>query len=322
MAPLIALLLSASIDLNVAGCDATLDAAALKRLVLLEWSDPPNGTAALVTCAEQQWSLHLEAPGLLPTDEQLELPALSGPARTRVLALIIAERGRVFTHAPPAAPPLPEAPPPPLVAMTRTPAQPSSEPSVSAAEPARASPLRDGLVVFGSRPDGQLRPWRLAVAAAAVRPTVLQPWRFGPEVRVHGGPFSLTLTSTVGTHAAELGTLTALAVTAEPEVALACAGGGIWRLCAAARGILGYGSVSATTTLEDIGTRRQEGPLLGGAGVLSGTLAILDWLALDADARLGWAWGVYGSQAGVPAATVGGGFFAASLALVATWGTP
>ncbi len=324
----IALLLAASIDLDVAGCGATVDAAALRRLVALDWAAPPAGTKVTITCESATlWRLELAAPGLIGSIEQLELPALSGPARTRVLALIVTERGRAFTNAPPEAPPLPEEPhlPPPLLESVRSPIVPRSEPPqpevARVVAPQPGSPLRDGLIVFGSVTEPSRR-WRLSVAGAAVRPTWLQPWRFGPEVKVHGGPFALALSTTVGAASTDLGNITVLALTAEPELTVACAGGQRWRACAAARGVLGYGSVFASPRGPDVVGVRQDGPLLGGAGVIGGSLELVEWLALDADVRAGWAWGVYGSEAGVPVVAVGGGFFAASLALVASWGSP
>ncbi|MBL8950332.1 MAG: hypothetical protein JNK82_06125 [Myxococcaceae bacterium] len=326
-------LLAAAPTFEVRGCGAGFDVAGLKRLVALDWPDPPDGTTVVIACESPTFGrLQLTAPGLLGTDEPLELPALPGPARTRVIALIVSERGRTFTNAPPAEPPPPELPlpPPPLpdppVETVREPLVAKPVTAVAPLNPALASPppgssLRDGIFVFGTATEPSRR-WRLAVAAAAVRPTWLQPWRFGPEVKVYGGPFVLALSTTVGMVNDPLASVTALALTAEPELTVACAGGERWRTCAAARGIVGYGSVFATSRVPDVIARRQDGVLLGGAGVVAASVALNGTFSIDADVRLGGAWGVLGSRDGVPLATVGGGLFAASLALAAAWGGP
>lgn len=312
-----AVLAGSSLELWVTGCDAAIDAITLRRLILLEWPEPPPGTKAVITCDPTHWTLALEAPDLVGAIDRYELPALAGAARTRVLALIVSERGRAFTNAPASAPPPPEAPPP-LVESVRAPVMPRVEPTTPRVEPASA-PLREGLVSIGGTPSNT---WRLSAGIVALTPFTNGPWRFGPELRVQAGTFTLALGATIGKKATELGEITAYAVTAEPELTVACLGGGSWRACIAARGIIGYGAISATTKLAEIETKRVDNAVLGGAAVFAASVRLADWLALEGDVRAGGAWGVVGSQGGEPIAAIGGGLAAGSLSLVASWGRP
>lgn len=313
------LLLAAPLQLELRQCEQAIDAAALRRIVQLEWPDPPAEVRASVRCEDAHWTLSLEAPSVLPASEQYELPALSATARARVVALILSERGRAFVNAPASPPPAPEAPPP-LVASVRAPAVHRSDPTSveeAPALPSSASALRGSLFFVGDR---DASTWHLSAAAVALTPVTGGPWRFGPEVRAQGGPFSVAVQATVGTARVDFGTAVLWTLTLEPELTVLCAGSARWRVCAAARGIIGYGALTAGDPPSAVEGKHFESPLLGGAGVLTASLRLLTWLALEADGRLGATWDVFGNQGANTIAAVGGSFCAVSLGLVASWG--
>lgn len=309
---ILALALNAGLGVEVSGCGA--DAATLGRLVLLEWPAPPEGTRVTAACDDAGWRLAIEAPGHQPILEAMELPQLMGSARMRVLALIIAERGRGLQRALPQEAPIAiEAPRAPLVA-TRT-----GQTTTAEVQPEPPStPLRGALL--GSR---DAKAWRVSVSATSQRPFSIGPFRFGPELRVQRGPIAVLLSSTVGRADTAYGAITAYAVTAEPELTVACLSGRRAQLCAAARGVFGYGAIDAgSVAMPGLTTKSVNNAVLGGAASLAFSFALGESVSVDLDARAGWQWAVNATAVGEPAAGLGGFFAAVSLGLAAAWGKP
>jgi hypothetical protein len=315
---LLALLLGAApFRLDVAGCDHDFDAAALDRQLHLEWPDPPVGTRIEVQCSGAHWLLVLEAPDRVSRREELTLPESSRSGRARVLALLLAERGRALLATVQAAPePRPAAAAvPPDRRLPLAPQAQLEQPTLPRG--AIATPLRGSFLAV-ELSDAPPSPWRLGIGGSLQTPFSLGPSRYGAQLRAHRGFLGLSVSGTFGSSAAsKTGTVTALAVTVEPELTAACVRAGWWQLCSGARGILGYGVL--TSALPTVTPARVEGPVFGGALQLGGSLRLTDRVALDADAVFGATWEMFGSGS-VPGAGLGGPFAGASVSLVTSWG--
>ena len=302
------------VRVEVIGCESQFDLPALDRQLRLEWPDPPEGAEVNVRCAET-WELSLRATGKQPRTEPLALPLLSAESRVRVLALIITERGRALS-APELVPSPPPSPPVPRAPLTAIPVV-----EVAPVETPSGSPLRGALLAarLSDVPDGS---WRIGLGATSLTPFLLGPWRFGPQLRVQRGFFGVSISGTWGSLAAKLGTVTPATFSIEPEVTIGCVTARIWQVCGGARGILGYGSISATTTVSGVTPSQFAGPMLGGAGQLGASLRLTPWLALDLDGLVGGTWAVAASQDKEPIAAIGGAFAGALVALTASWSGP
>lgn len=349
---------AAAPQVRVTSCAASLESAELERLVRLEWAQPPENARVEVRCGAGTWRLHVEVPGHL-LDETLALPPLEGASLARVLAVVVAERGRalgrgavdagvapmepvrVRARAPVATPPEPVAdagveaplPPPPIIVAVVEPI--AAPPMVSVVEPepppARSSaPFRRALLrlpLDGAEPAAT---FRLAAGGGLSQGLWLGPTRGGPELRFHAGPLALGASASFGATPTAFGDVRARTFTVEPSLTVACVDGWRWQLCTVASGLFGYGAIDGPTATPGQPTdpngaanaapARVENAVLGGTGGLSASIRVLSWLALDVDLRAGGAWAVFATLNQKPVASLGGGVLSASVALSATWG--
>ncbi len=309
---------AAPLQLDVSGCDAHFEPAALERQLKLEWADPPEGARVEVHCSETGWELVLTAPGKLERREQLALPELSRSSRARVLALLITERGRALTGLPPPEEPIAPLPIAPAVeerVALRPQASIAAEP---AGPPSPSSPLR-GSLFTAALADEAPSAWRVSLGAVTQAALWLGPARFGPQLRLQRGFLGLSANGAWGTVETKGGTVTLFSITAEPELTFACVRARWWQACGSAHGVFGYGAITATP-LVPFTASRVDGPVLGGGLGLAMALRLTDWLALDLDGSAGGAWAPYGKIDGLPIAALGGAFASGSLSLVASWG--
>lgn len=322
-----ALVLMAPVRVEVTGCESHFERTALERQLRLEWPDPPEGAQVTVRCGAT-WELTLQATGKEPRSEPLVLPPLSADSRVRVLALIITERGRALSVDAPVVEVAPLAEPP-LVPVETEPEPPPRVPAVAAVpeisvpivSPRPASPLRAALLT-ARLDDEPSAPWRVGLGATSIVPFWLGPARFGPQLRVQRGFLGLSVSGTFGTKTLELGTVVPATVTAEPELTLGCVTAHWWQLCGGARGVFGYGTIGASSTLAGVTPSKIDGPMLGGAAQLGASLRLTEWLAVDLDGMIGGAWAVFATSDKVAVASLGGAFAGVQLTFTSSWGAP
>lgn len=304
-------LLAAVPSVETRSCEAQLDET-FARQVAIEWSSAPAGATVIVSCTNERVELRLEAPGFRGRVEEAALPDLSVEARSRLLALLAAERGRTLQ---PARAPLVAAEV--LPPIESTPAAPDW------------SPLPGSLWWLAARSERSLA-WRVGASAVATTPLWLGPWRLGPRVALSNGPLTVGLSASFGGRSVtyEAVPLTgarvnvpviAQSASIEPEFALVGVGGRWWSARLLARALLGYGVLSSPGT-EEVTSGSVVSVEAGGAGVLAVAVRLTDFLLLEFDAALGWAWAAYGTIRGQPVAALGGGVVSMGLGLGYAWG--
>ncbi len=307
-------LVAAAPNVELRSCEADLDEV-FERRVALEWPDAPPDAKVTVSCATDRVELRLSAPGFVSRTEAVALPELSREGRGRLLALVTAERGRALVPARV-----------PLVAVETLPPIESSRPAPAP----EWTPLPGALVWLSESGERSLE-WRLGGAGLVTTPLWLGPWRLGPRVAVSHGPVTIALSATFGRLNVDLGLLTpslgrstivpilAQSLSLAPEFGLVGVRRRWWAVRLVARGLLGYGGVSgeggaavASSTVASFE--------VGGEAVLAFAVRLNSFLALEADTALGWVWGPYGTAAGQPVASLGGGVVSFGLGLSVSWG--
>jgi hypothetical protein len=299
-------LLAISPALEVHDCTEQLDEGFARQLGL-EWTDAPEGARVSIHCVGDAILVDLSATGLAPRSEKVVLPELTPIARGRLLALLVAERGRSLGRARV-----------PLVTEARPVVPPAETPSGSALpEPSRWPPALWALPSSAPRRAA----WRLWFGGLAVVPLWLGLWRSGPRLSLQRGLWVLGLSATFGRQRVPLGSVSPAAFIAEPEVVLFDVT--VWRLSLSvgARATLGYGRLAAEA---DPGANALattvETAILGGAGALHVSLQLVRFLSLEAEAGVGATWAAWARASGEPAATLGGGVVSVGATLVAEWG--
>jgi hypothetical protein len=244
------------------------------------------------------------------------LPGLGVEARGRLLAVLVAERGRTLARART-----------PLAAAEVLPVVETSP--VEAQVPASALPRALAWAID----DGErARGWRLGLAGVVATPLWAGPWRFGPSVGLSNGPVTVAAVATFGVVTVPLegvlsprdgvtpasATILAQSFSLQPELGLVGLRGAGWVARLLARGHLGYGALTAT----GVGTTRG-GTVAsieaGGAAVIAVARRLSSSLALQLDASVGWVWAVSGTAGGVVVAALGGGLVSVSLAVLFGW---
>lgn len=268
------------------------------RQLTLEWPDAPEGARLEVRCDGPSLQLHLEATGFVARDERVDLPDLSANARGRVLALLVAERGR-------------------RLARQRTPLAPTEPAGARPPEPESAPRVTGQHRAVWTVFDLVAVPleWRLSAGGFLARPLWLGPTRAGPRVLVGLGPFALVAAASFGREDVTLGSIQAQAFELEPQVVLLALRLRWFEASLRAGGTAGYGVLRAATTELATGGSIQ-GVLLGGNGVLAVALRVSAVVSIELEGSLGFTWGPFARAGGRPSAALGGGAAAVGLNLV------
>jgi hypothetical protein len=303
---LVSLLVLGAPTVEMKGCESQLSESFTQQIEL-EWRDPPAGAQVEVRCDSRWIRLHLEAPDFTPVTEEVRLPQISLATRSRLLALLIAERGRGLRRVPSPA------------KSGTTEVLPSVEVTPIAPEPSRSRTPHTGALWAVDTGENPSALWRLSVGSSFVSPLWLGPWRIGPRVGIRRGPFALALCATFGQQNVSIGSIQAQAYSVEPEVTGLAIRSRWVSASLGARAILGYGILrgitSASATGDSVG-----GALLGGVGVLSVTLRMTARWALDVEGNLGGAWAPWARAGGEGAAALGREMAAVSASVVMAWG--
>lgn len=311
MVVLCATVLAAAPVVEARACERMLDDSFV-RLVAVEWSEAPIEAKVTVSCDEEQVEFRLEAPGFVGRRDVAVLPGLSVASRSRLVAVLVGERGRTLVRERM-----------PLVRGEPMPVALTSEPvSVGAA----ALPEPRLWVVDEPEPS---RRWRLAVSCVVTTPLWLGPWRIGPRVGFSHGPVTVAAVGTFGAVTLPLegalvprgeatrpvATIVTQSFSLEPELGLLGARYRGWVARLRARGHVGYGVLTTTGN----GTTRGgtvSSLEVGGAGVVAVSWELTTALAIELDGAVGWVWAAVGTAGDEPVAALGGGVVSVALTVV------
>lgn len=303
MALLSALLMAATT--TDASCAEFLDGQFV-RLLALEWPTPPAALDLDLRCEADDVVVNLTA-GARHREERVALPQLTPSARSRLLAVVISERGQAWLRGE-------------LEEPVRKPlAMPpwSGDPEPKQPDPTTSVPeVPIALLRLGATSPTER--WRLGLGGGAS--FFALPMVRG-QVVVHGGwgPVQASAQLTLGEVNMAEGRVSTTVLTLAPGVSVACVLAGTMRGCLSARLLIGLG-VAGAQPLPTFQGNTTAAPMLGADGVVSWSVGLMKMWFVELDLTGGWTSGFVATANGTPVASVGGWSASATVMAGARWG--